>query len=166
MFQRASYTILSSSKLVRSSNAAKRAIASSSSSSSSAAAASSSSSSVAGVLYSDNTIKQNQIYHKSSILSMALLPIAALAHPSPLSIPVDAVCAVVFPLHAHFGMSWIITDYLQGAIDLPSRLILLFCTVGTTLGLLHLTFFGPGIIGTIKETWTGAEHEKKQKKSA
>ena len=63
-------------------------------------------------------------------------------------------------------MSWVITDYLQGALDLPSRAILLICTLGTTLGLLHLTFFGPGIVGALKEPWTGAEHAKKEKKSA
>jgi len=49
----------------------------------------------------DQTITQNRIYHKSHYLALGLVPVALVAHPSPLSMPLDVALAVVLPLHAH-----------------------------------------------------------------
>lgn len=42
---------------------------------------------------------------------------------------------------------------------------LLTATVLATLGLLKLSVSGPGIVGSVKEMWTGAEEAKKAKKA-
>ena len=49
----------------------------------------------------DQTITQNRIYHKSHYLALGLVPVALIAHPSPLSMPLDVALAVVLPVHAH-----------------------------------------------------------------
>ena len=76
-----------------------------------------------------------------------------------LSMPVDCALAIVLPVHAHIGMNWIFTDYVPG--NAP-RVVLAACTVLATLGLLKLSVSGPGIVGTIKETWTGSEEKAKK----
>jgi len=62
-------------------------------------------------------------------------------------------------------MNWIFTDYVPGSPSGPARMALLTATVLATLGLLKLSVEGPGIVGTLKEMWTGAEEAKKAKKA-
>lgn len=49
----------------------------------------------------DQTITQNRIYHKTHYLALGLVPVALVAHPSALSMPVDVALSIVLPLHAH-----------------------------------------------------------------
>ena len=49
----------------------------------------------------DQTLSQFKLYHKSHFASLALVPIALIAHPSALSMPLDIALAVVLPVHAH-----------------------------------------------------------------
>ena len=62
-------------------------------------------------------------------------------------------------------MNWIFTDYVPGSPSGPARVALLTATVLATLGLLKLSVSGPGIVGSVKEMWTGAEEAKHSKKS-
>jgi len=122
------------------------------------------SSEMGSFLAADQTLAQNRVYHKTHFITLALVPIALAAHPSALSMPVDVALAIALPLHAHIGMNWIFTDYVPGSPSGPARLALLTASVLACLGLLKLSVAGPGIIGTVKEMWTGAE--EKQKKSS
>jgi len=113
----------------------------------------------------DQTITQNRVYHKTHYAVLALVPIALAAHPSALSMPVDVALAIALPLHAHIGMNWIFTDYVPGSPSGAARIALLTASTLAALGLLKLSVSGPGIVGTVKEMWTGAEETKKQKKA-
>lgn len=53
----------------------------------------------------DQTISQNRIYHKTHYLALGLVPVAFLAHPSALSMPLDVALSIVLPLHAHVSRS-------------------------------------------------------------
>lgn len=54
-----------------------------------------------GFVAADQTITQNRIYHKTHYAVLALVPVAMVAHPSALSMPVDVALAIALPLHAH-----------------------------------------------------------------
>ena len=58
-------------------------------------------------------------------------------------------------------MNWIFTDYVPGPPDGAARVALLGASVLAAAGLLKLSITGPGVVGTIKEMWTGAEEAKK-----
>lgn len=109
-------------------------------------------------LYADKTLGQFRLYHKTHFAVLAAVPLAFVAHPSALSMPVDLFLSFALPLHAHIGMNWIFTDYVPGR---GARVALLALSGLATLGLLKMTFSGPGIVGTVKEMWTGAEHDLK-----
>ena len=111
----------------------------------------------------DQTLAMNKIYHKSHYVVLGLTPLALLAHPSALSLPVDVALSVVLPLHAHIGMNWIFTDYVPGGPMGPARLALLGVSIVTVFGLLRLSIGGPGIVGTVKELWTHAEADERKK---
>jgi len=53
----------------------------------------------------DQNITAQSIFHKTSIASLVLTPIALVAHPSPLSMPLDVILAITFPLHGKFETS-------------------------------------------------------------
>jgi hypothetical protein len=61
-------------------------------------------------------------------------------------------------------MNWIFTDYVPGSPTGPARVLLLGASILAAAGLLKLSVSGPGIVGTVKEMWTGAEEAKKSKK--
>lgn len=108
----------------------------------------------------DQTLAQNKIYHKSNVAVMVLTPVALMAHPSILSVPVDIGLSILFPLHAHMGMNWIFTDYVPGSPTSASRVALFACTVLASLGLLKLSIAGDGITGSIKALWQKPEEKK------
>lgn len=60
-------------------------------------------------------------------------------------------------------MNWIFTDYVPGSPTGPARMALLGATILAAAGLIKLSVAGPGIVGTVKEMWTGAEEAKKKK---
>ena len=113
------------------------------------------------VLAADQTNAAQKIFHKTCLVACAAAPVAVLLHPTPLSMPVDLVLAVGLPVHAHIGMSFVLTDYVKAAKPGgPVRMALAALTVLTTLGLIRLSVQGDGIIGTVKATWKGKEEEK------
>lgn len=103
----------------------------------------------------------NKVYHKSHYVSLALVPLAVAAHPSALSLPLDVALCVVLPVHAWIGMNWIFTDYVPGGPSGAPRVVLAVASVLATLGLLKIAVTGDGVVGTVKEMWTGAAEKKK-----
>ena len=89
----------------------------------------------------------------------ALTPVAFILSPSYLNFPVDVALGILFPIHSHIAINIIITDYVPIALQAVSKMGLLGVTTITTLGLLKLTFFGPGLTETIKGLWR-AEKKK------
>jgi succinate dehydrogenase (ubiquinone) membrane anchor subunit len=94
---------------------------------------------------------------------MGLMPLALVAHPSVLSMPVDVALGVMFPVHMHIGMGYVITDYApkffgKGSV-MPIRYIQLVLTGITFLGLAKLNFAGPGLTGSVKALWNPKKKE-------
>ncbi len=115
------------------------------------------------MLAADRTMELQKIFHATSFSALVFTPIALMTHPCQLSLPLDLALSVIFPLHAHFGISWILTDYVKSAKPFgPIRVALLGLTGLTTLGLLKLSITGEGVVGTVKATWRDSEHEKKE----
>ena len=112
------------------------------------------------VMLADQTLAQNKLYHKSNVAVMVLTPLAIVAHPSFLSMPVDIALSILFPLHAHMGMNWIFTDYVPGSPTGPSRIALFAATVLASLGLLKLSIAGNGVTGSLKALWQEPEEKK------
>jgi TerC family integral membrane protein len=89
---------------------------------------------------------------------LVLTPLA-LAAPSAAAMPFDVALSVAFPLHAHIGLNWIITDYMpwvgpSGAL----RYALAGLTAVTIAGLLKVSIVDEtGLTGTLKATWKEPE---------
>mmetsp|Transcript_8409 Transcript_8409/g.9600 ORF Transcript_8409/g.9600 Transcript_8409/m.9600 type:complete len:149 (+) Transcript_8409:107-553(+) len=113
------------------------------------------------LIAADQTLAQTKLFHKTNLACMVLAPLAIVAHPSPLSMPVDLALAVVFPLHAHMGMNFIFTDYVPGSPTGPARMALLAVTVLSTVGLLKLAVSEDGITGSLKAVWKEPKKEEK-----
>jgi succinate dehydrogenase (ubiquinone) membrane anchor subunit len=60
---------------------------------------------------------------------------------------------VAFPIHAHIGLNFVISDYVPKASRAPARYALLGVTALTMLGLLKLNLSGHGITETYKSLW-------------
>ena len=92
---------------------------------------------------------------------LALAPVAIVASPSGLNFPVDILMGIIFPLHSHIGMNYVLTDYIPkfpGKAFLgPARAIWLGVTTITFLGLGVLNFKGPGITATLAALWSKPE---------
>jgi len=117
-----------------------------------------------GLLNADATSGHMKFYHYVNLSLLGTAPLAFALSPSPLCFPLDLVFAVAFPVHAHIGMNCVITDYGQkffgkGAVQ-PMRYGMLGVTAVTTLGLLRLTFQGPGLTETIKGLWRSPKEKK------
>lgn len=70
---------------------------------------------------------------------------------------VDLALGIAFPLHAHIGVNYIISDYVPKASRPVARYALLGVTGVTLLGLLKLNISGPGITETYKSLYRAHE---------
>ena len=98
-----------------------------------------------------------KLYHRVNLALLGATPIALATDSTFLSFPVDMGLAVMFPLHGHIGMNYVITDYVpklfsKAAVG-PARAIMVGVTGATMLGLTKLNVEGPGITGTLKALW-------------
>ena len=82
-----------------------------------------------------------------------LTPISFVLSPSMLNKPIDLVLGVLFPLHSHIGLNYVISDYVPKALRSTARIGLTGVTAVTTLGLLQLNIGGVGMTETIKTLW-------------
>ncbi len=80
-------------------------------------------------------------------------PLAVIASPSLLDLPLDLALNALIPYHSHVAINYVISDYCPR----PARLLLRTGWVGVTavsfFGLLKLNLFGPGIVKTLKAAW-------------
>ena len=113
-------------------------------------------------LEADSGIKSFKLYHKTHLALLGLTPIAVATSPSLLNVPVDFALALSIPLHAHIGMSWVISDYVNSAGSRKAaRLALAGLTVATVAGLMKLNYDGPGVTESVLRLWRKPETEKK-----
>jgi succinate dehydrogenase (ubiquinone) membrane anchor subunit len=82
-----------------------------------------------------------------------LTPAAFVAGGTPASLPVDVTLGVLYPLHAHIGMNYVISDYIPKATRGIARGGMLGFTIMTCAGLLKLNMEGPGLTETVKSFW-------------
>ena len=112
---------------------------------------------ISTLLAADEGVIATKVYHYSTLATLGLTPLAFLLSPSSFCFPVDLALGVVFPVHAHIGMNYVITDYIPklfgNAARGPSRIIMCGITGLTTLGLVKLNVEGPGITGALKALW-------------
>ena len=100
-----------------------------------------------------------KFYHLSNSALLITAPLAFFLSPSILSFPLDLFLGVVFPLHAHIGFNYIISDYVPKASRAMARYALAGVTGITILGLTKLNFDGPGLTESFKSLW---REEKKK----
>ena len=80
-----------------------------------------------------------KVYHRVNLALLGATPVALATDSTFLSFPVDMGLAVMFPLHGHIGMNYVITDYVpklfsKAAVG-PARAIMVGVTGATMLGL-------------------------------
>eukprot|EP00607_Mallomonas_marina_P004680 CAMPEP_0182427498 /NCGR_PEP_ID=MMETSP1167-20130531/17917_1 /TAXON_ID=2988 /ORGANISM="Mallomonas Sp, Strain CCMP3275" /LENGTH=112 /DNA_ID=CAMNT_0024609785 /DNA_START=139 /DNA_END=474 /DNA_ORIENTATION=+ len=109
------------------------------------------------ILAPDTAKVATTFYHKSSIALAVLTPVAFVLSPSSVNLPIDLTLGVLFPVHAHIALNYVISDYvplLFSSSLIPTfRMGLLGVTVVTATGLLKLNLFGPGLTESIKSLW-------------
>ena len=97
----------------------------------------------------------NKLYHKSFLVLALLTPVSFALAPHPMNKPIDVALGVLFPVHAHMGLNYVITDYVPKAFRTAARVSLLGVTGLTIAGLMKLNLTGEGMTGTIKNLWKG-----------
>lgn len=115
---------------------------------------------VGSFLEADSPRKFVKLYHMTTYASLGLFPVALVLSPSALNMPVDLALGVVFPVHGHIGMNYIISDYVPKAMRGGARMALLAATGLTVLGLFKLNVSGPGVTETVKALWRGPKKEE------
>lgn len=93
-----------------------------------------------------------KIFHKSSIAMAALAPIAFII-PSQFVMPVDIVLGLLFPLHSHVALNYVVADYVPKASRSLARGLVLVASIFAAAGLLKLNVQGPGMTETVKSLW-------------
>lgn len=94
-----------------------------------------------------------KFYHLSNTTLLVAAPLAFFLSPSILSFPLDLFLGVVFPLHAHIGFNYIISDYVPKASRAAARYALMAVTGVTILGLTKMNLEGPGLTESFKSLW-------------
>ena len=119
---------------------------------------------ISTLLAADEGVIATKVYHYSTLSVLGLTPLAFLLSPSSFCFPVDLALGVVFPVHAHIGMNYVITDYVPKffgkAARGPARVFMFGMTIVTAAGLLRLNLFGPGVTETFKQLWRKPEPAK------
>jgi succinate dehydrogenase (ubiquinone) membrane anchor subunit len=86
------------------------------------------------------------------MLLAGLTPLAFVV-PSSMVMPFDVVLGVLFPLHSHIAMNYVISDYIPKSTRTLARGALLLTTVVATVGLLKLNLSGDGMTKSVKSLW-------------
>ena len=108
-------------------------------------------------LNADSGSMATSIYHRVNTATLVLTPIAFLV-PSSLSLPVDLSLGVLFPVHGHIGLNYVVTDYLPKIAPISmlpaARMAVMGITGVTALGLLKINVMGGGITKTLRSLWS------------
>ena len=81
--------------------------------------------------------------------------------PQWVSLPVDLTLGVLFPVHSHIALNYVISDYVPKAVRTTARVGLFGATIVTLLGILKLNIEGPGLTRTLTSLWKKPEKKKK-----
>ncbi len=92
-------------------------------------------------------------YHKTGTILIILTPLAFILSPSKLNFPIDLILGIIFPIHSHVALNYVISDYVPKASRTVARASLLGATVIATAGILRLNFKGAGLTESIKSLW-------------
>ena len=107
-------------------------------------------------------ILSTKMYHYTVYGSVALFPVALVLSPSVINIPVDVALGFVFPIHAHIGMNYVISDYVPKGLRPAARTGWLAVTAITVLGLLKLNLFGDGMTESVKSMFRDVSPEERR----
>ena len=107
-------------------------------------------------------ILSTKMYHYTVYGSVALFPVALVLSPSVINIPVDVALGFVFPIHAHIGMNYVISDYVPKGLRPAARTGWLAVTAITILGLLKLNLFGDGMTESVKSMFRDVSPEERR----
>lgn len=105
------------------------------------------------IINSDASKPATKFYHQSALVLAALTPVAFLV-PSWVNFPIDVTLGLLFPIHSHIALNYVISDYVPKAARSIARISLFGATIITTIGILQLNFQGPGLTKTITALWT------------
>jgi succinate dehydrogenase (ubiquinone) membrane anchor subunit len=114
----------------------------------------------------DSSKQLTSWFHKSGIVLAVLAPVAVVASPSAFNMPVELVLSVLFPFHSHVALNYVITDYVPPAGRTAARGALLAASVIAAVGMVKLTFDGPGLTESVKSLWRAPKGEKPVEKPA
>jgi len=106
-----------------------------------------------GFLNADASKSIGKFYHVSSVALIGLTPLAFILSPSVINMPVDMLLGVLFPLHSHIALNYVISDYIPKASRSLVRAGLLGATIIAAAGILKLNVTGPGLTECIKSLW-------------
>eukprot|EP00636_Phaeomonas_parva_P018296 CAMPEP_0118853792 /NCGR_PEP_ID=MMETSP1163-20130328/2250_1 /TAXON_ID=124430 /ORGANISM="Phaeomonas parva, Strain CCMP2877" /LENGTH=139 /DNA_ID=CAMNT_0006786405 /DNA_START=88 /DNA_END=507 /DNA_ORIENTATION=+ len=102
------------------------------------------------------------VYHKINTATLFVTPIAFML-PTGYTMPVDLALGVLFPIHSHIGLNYVVTDYLPKILPTSIFPAVRMGVAGLTgvmmLGLLRLNIGGPGITQTLKSLWKKPEEK-------
>jgi succinate dehydrogenase (ubiquinone) membrane anchor subunit len=73
--------------------------------------------------------------------------------------PIDLTLGLLFPIHSHIALNYVISDYVPKTARSMARSSLLFATCVTVAGILRLNIQGPGLTETIKSLWRKKKSE-------
>jgi succinate dehydrogenase (ubiquinone) membrane anchor subunit len=113
------------------------------------------------IIEGDGSTGMVKFYHKSVVALCVIAPVSFAMAPSEMTLPLDYAMGILFPLHFHVGMNYVITDYIPKAMRMPARLGLLGITLVTMGGLTKLNMEGDGFTHTVKKLWSDKPAEKK-----
>jgi succinate dehydrogenase (ubiquinone) membrane anchor subunit len=102
-----------------------------------------------------------KFYHKSAIALALLTPVAIAFSPSSLALPIDVTLGLLFPIHSHIALNYIVADYVPKSGRSIARGLVLFVSIITAAGLLKLNLTGAGMTNTVKALWTKPTGDKK-----
>ena len=94
-----------------------------------------------------------KVYHYTSMGLLALTPVAIVASPSVLNVPIDLIIGFLIPLHSHIGLNYVVSDYVPKALRTVARASVLGLSVIMAAGLLKINLHGVGITETVKHLW-------------
>lgn len=99
----------------------------------------------------------NKVFHTTGAVLAVMTPLAFVLSPSMLNFPVDLTLGVLFPLHSHVALNYVITDYVPKANRGMARVIVLGATIIAGAGILKLNMMGPGLTESVKSLWRNVE---------
>ena len=113
------------------------------------------------LLNSDASKPANKFYHSSELVLAGLTPVAFMM-PSWANLPIDLALGVLFPVHSHIALNYVISDYVPKALRTTARVGLFGATIVTLVGILNLKLTGAGLTRTLTSLWKKPEKPAKK----